>query len=195
MSARSCASSLPLILPSRTRSLGCLRRGPHQSDGGALPPCVCGGASSRHARGAGGTLSPYRSGSKAPRLPERHTCHTTRPEGTPGDWHRRPLTRALLLPGSLNVGKQAWTGAFLVSPPVLGSIDTYGIELIHLMREGCSPQQIGRKGLANHLFRCRRLWQYCWRNSCKLSPATVAKPTVYKRRNQCMRKVSCWLER
>jgi hypothetical protein len=29
-------------------------------------------------------------------------------------------------------------------------IDTYGIELIHPLREGRSPQQIGRKGLSNH---------------------------------------------
>src|SRR6266566_4040618 len=29
-------------------------------------------------------------------------------------------------------------------------VDTYGIELIHPMREGRSPQQIGRKGLSNH---------------------------------------------
>ena len=29
-------------------------------------------------------------------------------------------------------------------------IDTYGIELIHPIREGRSPQQIGRKGLSNH---------------------------------------------
>ena len=33
---------------------------------------------------------------------------------------------------------------------MLGVIDTYGIELIHPMREGRSPQQIGRKGLSNH---------------------------------------------
>ena len=45
---------------------------------------------------------------------------------------------------------QDWTQAFLASPTVLGVIDTYGIELIHPMREGRSPQQIGRKGLANH---------------------------------------------
>jgi hypothetical protein len=45
---------------------------------------------------------------------------------------------------------QAWTMPFLASPTVLGVIDTYGIELIHPMREGRSPQQIGRKGLSNH---------------------------------------------
>src|SRR5215831_2701743 len=45
---------------------------------------------------------------------------------------------------------QAWTKAFWASPTVLGVIDTYGIELIHPMREGRSPQQIGRKGLSNH---------------------------------------------
>jgi hypothetical protein len=33
---------------------------------------------------------------------------------------------------------------------VLGVIDTYGLELIHPMREGRSPQQIGCKGLSNH---------------------------------------------
>jgi hypothetical protein len=43
-----------------------------------------------------------------------------------------------------------WTRVFLASPTVLGVIDTYGIELIHPMREGRSPQQIGRKGLSNH---------------------------------------------
>ena len=45
---------------------------------------------------------------------------------------------------------QAWTQAFLAAPTVLGVIDTYGIELIHPMCEGRSPQQIGRKGLSNH---------------------------------------------
>src|SRR6476646_6562561 len=44
---------------------------------------------------------------------------------------------------------QDWTRAFLAAPTVLGVIDTYGIELIHPMREGRSPQQIGRKGLSN----------------------------------------------
>jgi hypothetical protein len=45
---------------------------------------------------------------------------------------------------------QAWTRAFWAAPTVLGVIDTYGIELIHPIREGRSPQQIGRKGLSNH---------------------------------------------
>src|SRR6266700_4840609 len=43
-----------------------------------------------------------------------------------------------------------WTQAFLAAPTVLGGIDTYGTELIHPMREGRSPQQIGRKGVSNH---------------------------------------------
>jgi hypothetical protein len=43
-----------------------------------------------------------------------------------------------------------WTQAFLAAPTVLGVIDTYGIELSHPMREGRSPQQMGRKGLSNH---------------------------------------------
>src|SRR6184192_4359501 len=45
---------------------------------------------------------------------------------------------------------QDWTQLFMAAPTVLGVIDTYGIELIHPMREGRSPQQIGRKGLSNH---------------------------------------------
>src|SRR5262249_18062200 len=45
---------------------------------------------------------------------------------------------------------QDWAQAVLAAPTVLGVIDTYGIELIHPIREGRSPQQIGRKGLSNH---------------------------------------------
>src|SRR5947208_3446869 len=45
---------------------------------------------------------------------------------------------------------QDWTQVFLAAPTVLGGIDAYGIELIRPMREGRSPQQIGRKGLSNH---------------------------------------------
>jgi hypothetical protein len=45
---------------------------------------------------------------------------------------------------------QDWTQVFLAAPTVLGVIDTDGVELIHPMREGRSPQQIGRKGLSNH---------------------------------------------
>src|SRR5438128_8362636 len=45
---------------------------------------------------------------------------------------------------------QDWTQAFLAEPTVLGVIDTYGIALLHPMREGRSPKQIGHKGLSNH---------------------------------------------
>src|SRR6266545_3175042 len=45
---------------------------------------------------------------------------------------------------------QDWTTAFLAAPTVLGVIDTDGVELIHPIREGRSPQQIGRKGMSNH---------------------------------------------
>src|SRR4029450_3150443 len=45
---------------------------------------------------------------------------------------------------------QDWTKVFFAPPTVLGVIDTYGIELIHPIREGRSLQQIGRKGLSNH---------------------------------------------
>ena len=44
----------------------------------------------------------------------------------------------------------AWTTRFLAVPTVLGVADTYGIELIHPMREGRSPAQVGKKGMSNH---------------------------------------------
>jgi len=43
----------------------------------------------------------------------------------------------------------AWTSRFLAAPTVLGVADTYGIELLHPMREGRSLAQIGKKGLSN----------------------------------------------
>jgi len=43
-----------------------------------------------------------------------------------------------------------WADAFLADPTILGVADSYGIELLHPMREGRSPQQIGRKGKSNH---------------------------------------------
>jgi hypothetical protein len=45
---------------------------------------------------------------------------------------------------------QEWAKVFLASPTVLGTIDTYGIELIHSMREGRSSRHIGRKGLSHY---------------------------------------------
>ena len=45
---------------------------------------------------------------------------------------------------------QDWTQVFLASPTVLGVSDTYGIEVIHPIREGRRLRPIGRKGLANH---------------------------------------------
>ena len=44
----------------------------------------------------------------------------------------------------------AWTARFLAAPTVLGVADSDGIELIHPMREGRSPTQIGKKGQSNH---------------------------------------------
>ncbi len=43
-----------------------------------------------------------------------------------------------------------WADFFLASPTTWGVADSYGIELLHPMREGRSPQQIGRKGKSNH---------------------------------------------
>ena len=40
---------------------------------------------------------------------------------------------------------QDWTQVFLAAPTVLGVIDTYGIELIHPMREGGAPSRSAAK--------------------------------------------------
>lgn len=45
---------------------------------------------------------------------------------------------------------QDWTNRFLADPTILGVADSYGIELIHPMREGRSDKQIGKKGKSNH---------------------------------------------
>ncbi len=45
---------------------------------------------------------------------------------------------------------RAWADYFLAGPTTLGVADSYGIELLHPMREGRSVQQIGRKGKSNH---------------------------------------------
>lgn len=45
---------------------------------------------------------------------------------------------------------QDWTNRFMADPTILGVADTYGIELLHPMREGRSEKQIGKKGKSNH---------------------------------------------
>ncbi len=49
----------------------------------------------------------------------------------------------------LFVTHQDWTNRFLADPSLLSVIDSYGIELIHPVREGRSEQQIGKKGYSN----------------------------------------------
>ncbi len=39
---------------------------------------------------------------------------------------------------------------FLAEPSMIGVVDSYGIELLHPIREGRSPKQIGKKGKSNH---------------------------------------------
>jgi hypothetical protein len=45
---------------------------------------------------------------------------------------------------------QDWTERFLAAADLLAVADSYGIELLHPMREGRSPDQLGAKGLSNH---------------------------------------------
>jgi len=75
-----------------------------------------------------------------------------------------------------------WTQVFLAAPTVLGVIDPYGIELLHPMREGRSPQQMGRKGLSNHRWmvggkRCLLLNQWGLIVGWACATATVADNT------------------
>ena len=42
----------------------------------------------------------------------------------------------------------AWTTRFLAAPTVLGVADSSGCELLHSMREGCSPARSARKARA-----------------------------------------------
>jgi hypothetical protein len=44
---------------------------------------------------------------------------------------------------------RAWPDYFLAEPTVLGVADSYGIELLHPLREGRRARQIGRKGKSN----------------------------------------------
>jgi len=44
---------------------------------------------------------------------------------------------------------QDWCDRFLAEPTFFTVIDSYGIELIHPIREGRSPHQIGKKGKSN----------------------------------------------
>src|SRR5512134_3303574 len=43
-----------------------------------------------------------------------------------------------------------WSYAFMAEMTLLGVADTYGIELLHPIREGRSRVQLGRKGVSNH---------------------------------------------
>jgi hypothetical protein len=77
---------------------------------------------------------------------------------------------------------QDWTQLFLAAPTMLGVIDTYSIELIHPIREGRSPQQMGRKGLSNHRWivggkLCLLLNQWGWVVGGVCATANVADNT------------------
>ena len=45
---------------------------------------------------------------------------------------------------------QDWAQRFLADPTTLGIADSYGIELVHPIREGRSEAQIGKKGKSNY---------------------------------------------
>jgi hypothetical protein len=83
-----------------------------------------------------------------------------------------------------------WTQAFWAAPTVLGVIDTYGIEVLHPRREGRSPQQIGRTGLAKHRWIVGgklglRLHQWGVIVGWACATANGAEPTLQGRMQQC----------
>ena len=59
--------------------------------------------------------------------------------------HLPSRTRLLRLLGV----RRTWADRFLRAPTFFTVTDSYGIELIHPMREGRSAQQIGKKGKSN----------------------------------------------
>lgn len=71
----------------------------------------------------------------------------------------RPLPDRTRLHRLLRVHR-AWCNHVLAEPTFFSVIDTYGIELIHPVREGRSQQQLGKKGQSN------RRWivgiKLCW---------------------------------
>src|SRR5947209_15105451 len=79
----------------------------------------------------------------------------------------------------------AWTEVFLAAPTVLGVIDTDGIELLHPLRKGRSPQQIGCKSLSNHRWIAEGtsyilLNQYFLFLMCNCATANVADNTLQR---------------
>src|SRR6266581_5798373 len=90
---------------------------------------------------------------------------------------------------------QAWTQVFLAVPTGLGGIDTYGIELIHPIREDRSPQQIGRTGLSTHRWmvggkRCLLLNHYGLVVAWACDTAKVAENTFQWLMRQCEERMS-----
>ena len=82
---------------------------------------------------------------------------------------------------------QDWTQPCLAAPTLLGVIDTYGIELIHPLREGRRFQQIGRKGLSTHRWlvggqRCLRLNRFGlvvgWDGATAHGPDSTFQPRI-----------------
>ena len=56
---------------------------------------------------------------------------------------------------------RAWTASFLAVPTLLGVIDTYGIELIHPIREGRSPTRSAAKSSRSIAGSAAARWA-CW---------------------------------
>jgi len=67
-----------------------------------------------------------------------------------GNWrHLFPVVPERTRLFRLFAAHQDWIDRLLAQPTLFGVADTYGIELIHPVREGRSKRQIGRKGLSN----------------------------------------------
>lgn len=67
-----------------------------------------------------------------------------------GNWHHLfPVLPERTRLFRLFATHQGWVDRFLAEPTLFGVADTYGVELIHPVREHRSERQIGRKGLSN----------------------------------------------
>jgi hypothetical protein len=94
---------------------------------------------------------------------------------------------------------QAWTQVFLAAPTGRGVIATYGSAWIQPIREGRSPQPIGRPGVSNHRWRVggpRGLVLHQWGGVVAWAWATAhgAESTLPWLVRQCEARMMVWSE-
>jgi hypothetical protein len=91
----------------------------------------------------------------------------------------------------LSMTPSDWTQVFVAAPTVLGAIDTPGVEVIRLRREGHRSQQMSRTSLSNPRWMvgdqwCRLLHQWGLFVGWASATATVADTTLQERMRQAV---------